>query len=124
MLEYQPKKDGRNSRRSSLLSKFNNHSCEFCGEDENVVLMYYPHHKKIRSLYSNLDTISFWKLENEIELLEERGYSTKAMHSKLHRSLAFPLFLLSMVLLSGVFTLGMQSKESNWTYVFLSLIHI
>ena len=51
MLDYQPKKDGRNGRRSSLLSKFNNYSCDFCGEDENVALMYYPHHKKIRSLY-------------------------------------------------------------------------
>ena len=28
--------------------------------------------KKIKSLYSNLDTISFWNLEKEIELLKER----------------------------------------------------
>ena len=63
--------------------------------------------KKIKSLYSNLDTISFWDIDNEIKLLEERGYSTKEMEAKLQRSLAFPFFLLSMVLLSGVFTLGM-----------------
>ena len=30
--------------------------------------------QKIKSLYSNLDTISFWSLENEIKLLKERGY--------------------------------------------------
>jgi len=78
--------------------------------------------KKIKSLYSNLDTISFWKLENEIKLLEDRGYSTKAMRSKLQRALAFPFFLLSMVLLSGVFTLGMQFKENNWTYIFIAII--
>jgi len=40
----------------------------------------------------------------------------------MHRSLAFPLFLLGMVLLSGVFTLGMTFKESNWSYVFLAII--
>ena len=78
--------------------------------------------KKIKSLYSNLDTVPFWNLDEEIKLLEDRGYSTNAMRSKLHRSFAFPFFLLSMVLLSGVFTLGMQFKENNWTYVFIAII--
>ena len=76
----------------------------------------------IKSLYSNLDTISFWNLNNEIKLLENRGYSTKGMRTMFHRALAFPFFLLSMLLLSGVFTLGMQFKESNWTYVFVAII--
>ena len=78
--------------------------------------------KKIKSLYANLDTVSFWNLENEIELLENRGYSTREMMTKWPRSLAFPLFLLSMVLLSGVFTLGKHSKENNLAYVFLAII--
>jgi lipopolysaccharide export system permease protein len=78
--------------------------------------------KKIKSLYSNLDTISFWNLEEEIELLEERGYSTREMETKLHRSLAFPFFLLSMLLLSGVFTLGTNIKENNSTYIFIAII--
>ena len=77
---------------------------------------------KIRSLYSNLDTISFWNLENEIQLLEDRGYSTREMRTKFQRSLAFPFFLLSMVLLSGVFTLGSRSKENNWAYIFIAII--
>ena len=78
--------------------------------------------KKIKSLYSNLDTISFWEIENQIKLLEERGYSTKEMKTKFQRSLAFPFFLLSMVLLSGVFVLGMKFKENNFTYVFIAII--
>jgi len=78
--------------------------------------------EKIKSLYSNLDTISFWSINNEIKLLEERGYSTKEMEAKLHRSYAFPFFLLSMLLLSSVFTLGVRSKENNWTYVFIAII--
>ena len=77
--------------------------------------------KKIKSLYSNLDTISFWDLEHEINLLKQRGYSTREMQVKLHRSLAFPFFLLSMLLLSSVFTLGTTFKENNWTYVFLTI---
>ena len=77
--------------------------------------------KKIKSLYSNLDTISFWNLQNEIKLLENRGYSTREMRSKLQQSLAFPFFLLSMIFLGGVITLGTQSKYSNWKYVFIAL---
>ena len=75
--------------------------------------------EKIKTLYANLDTVSFWKIENEMKLLEERGYSTKDMEAKLQRSFAFPFFLVSMVLLSGVFTLGMRFRENNGTYVFI-----
>ena len=78
--------------------------------------------KKIKSLYSNLDTISFWNIEDQIRLLEERGYSTREMETKLHRSLAFPFFLLSMLLLSGVFTLGANIKENNSTYIFVAIV--
>ena len=78
--------------------------------------------KKIKSLYSNLDTVSFWNLEREIKLLDERGYSTREMEIKFQRSLAYPFFLLSMILLSGVFTLGAKLSENNWTYVFIAII--
>ena len=57
-----------------------------------------------------------------MKLLEERGYSTKDMEAKLQRSFAFPFFLVSMVLLSGVFTLGMRFRENNGTYVFISIL--
>ena len=78
--------------------------------------------KKIKSLYSNLDTISFWNLDYEIKLLEQRGYSTKEMEAKLHRSFSYPFFLLSMVLLSAFFTLGTRFTENNWTYFFMAVI--
>ena len=78
--------------------------------------------KKLKSLYSNLDTVSFWSLEKEIKLLAERGYSTQELRTKFQRSLAFPFFLLSMVLLSSFFTLGIESQENNWNYVFIAII--
>ena len=78
--------------------------------------------KKIKTLYSNLNAISFWNIRNEIKLLEKRGYSTKEMETKLQKSLAFPFFLFAMVLLSGVFTLGIRFKENNLTYIILTII--
>ena len=44
------------------------------------------------------------------------------METKLHKSLSFPFFLLSMVFLSGVFTLGTPFKENNLTYIFITII--
>ena len=44
------------------------------------------------------------------------------MRARLQRSFAFPLFLVSMVLLAGVFTLGISIKESDWSYIFISII--
>ena len=78
--------------------------------------------KKITSLYSNLDTISFWNMKTEIMLLDKRGYSTRELRTKLHQSLAFPFFLVSMVLLGGLFTLGIRFKENNLTYIFIAII--
>ena len=92
------------------------------GDIENISYTSMYDIKKIKSLYSNLDTISFWSLENEIKLLEDRGYSTGEMRAKKQRAFAFPFFLLSMILLSGVFTLGIRFKENNWTYVFVAII--
>ena len=69
-----------------------------------------------------MDTISFWDIKNEIKLLEERGYSTRQMETKLHKSLSFPFFLLAMVLLSGVFTLGAEFRENNISYIFITII--
>ena len=66
--------------------------------------------------------MSFWNIKNEIELLENRGYSTNEMRSKMHQSIAFPFFLISMVFLSGVISLGFYLKDNNWNYVFISII--
>ena len=52
---------------------------------------------KINSLYSNLDTVSFWDIKKEIRILEERGYSTTDMKAKMQRSFAFPFFLLRWI---------------------------
>ena len=101
---------------------YNNEGEEVSKNIENFTYQSMYDIKKIKSLYSNLDTISFWSLKNEIKLLEERGYSTSEMEAKMQQSFAFPFFLLSMILLGGVFTLGMSFKENNWSYVFISII--
>ena len=77
---------------------------------------------KIKNLYSNIDTVSFWDLKSEIEVLQNRGYSTKKMRGKFQESISFPFLLVSMTLLAGVFTLGIRFKGNNWTYVYFSIL--
>ena len=77
---------------------------------------------RIRNLYSNIDTVSFWNLKGEIEVLQERGYSTKKMRGKFQESIAFPFLLISMSLLAGVFTLGIKFKGNNWAYVYFAIL--
>ena len=88
------------------VSIINSDSVTISKNIENISYISMYDIKKIKSLYSNLDTISFWKLEGEIKLLEQRGYSTKEIETKLHKSLAFPFFLLSMLLLSSFLTIS------------------
>ena len=93
--------------------------------DENIYNITYKSIydiNQIKSLYSNLDTVSFWNIKNEIKILENRGYSTNEMRSKFHQSIAFPFFLLSMIFLSGVISLGFYLKDNNWNYIFISII--
>ena len=44
------KKDGRNGRRNSLLHRFVNKSCQYCGESEQVALMFYPIIERLEAL--------------------------------------------------------------------------
>ena len=76
----------------------------------------------IQSLYSNLETISFWSLKNLIKVYELRGYSTKEVETKFQRSIAFPFFLLSMVLLAGTCMLGARFRGRYIGYILFSII--
>ena len=42
---------------------------------------------KIRTLYSNLDTVSFWGIKNQIQILKDRGYSTSEMQAKYQKTI-------------------------------------
>ena len=126
--DFKKRIEGKSADISSLSWKFKD--AKIISKDGEIILENVKNYsyksmydiKKIKSLYSNLDTISFWNLKDEIELLENRGYSSKEMQAKLMQSWSFPFFLLSMVLLSGVFTLGFGFKENNWTYIFVAII--
>jgi len=78
--------------------------------------------KKIGSLYKNLDTISFFELVNEYEILEERGYAKNILNEKLNLFFSLPVFLFLMVILASIFSIGSITKAQNLYYIFISII--
>ena len=78
--------------------------------------------KGIKHIYSNLETVSFWDLNNLMKLYQERGYSTKEIETEFQRATAFPFFLFSMVLLAGVSILGIKFRGGYMSYVFFAII--
>jgi lipopolysaccharide export system permease protein len=89
---------------------------------ENLIFHSTFNRDKLNSIYSNLDTISFYKLMTESEKLVARGYNSKLLKEKKHFYLSLPFFLVLMVLLSGIFTLNSNERRQNVHYVFLSII--
>jgi len=89
---------------------------------ENLIFYSTFNREKLNSIYSNLDTISLYKLMTESKELVARGYSSKLLKEKKHFYLSLPFFLVLMVLLSGIFTLNSDERKQNAYYVFLSIV--
>ena len=77
---------------------------------------------KINSIYSNLDTISFFKLLRNKNELTQRGYAPSLLEEKKQFYLSLPFFLVLMVFLAGIFTLNNNDKKQNSYYILLSII--
>ena len=77
---------------------------------------------KLNSIYSNLDTISFYKLIRNTDELIGKGYNPSLLKEKKHFYLSLPFFLVLMVCLAGIFTLNDNDKKQNTYYILLSII--
>tara|TARA_B100000401_G_scaffold366482_1_gene264704 strand:- start:31 stop:1119 length:1089 start_codon:yes stop_codon:yes gene_type:complete len=77
---------------------------------------------KIGSLYKNLDTISFFELIKDYEVLKDKGYSKTILNEKLNEFFSLPFFLFLMVILASIFSVGSITKSQNLYYIFISII--
>ena len=78
--------------------------------------------EKLNSIYSNLDTISFYKLIRNKDDLIRKGYNPSLLEEKKHFYLSLPFFLVLMVFLAGIFALNDNEKKQNTYYILLSII--
>tara|TARA_B100000700_G_C15008127_1_gene839607 strand:- start:1011 stop:2105 length:1095 start_codon:yes stop_codon:yes gene_type:complete len=78
--------------------------------------------EKLNSIYSNLDTISLYKLIRNTDELIKKGYNPSLLKEKKHFYLSLPFFLVLMVLLAGIFTLNDNERRQNTYYILLSIV--
>ena len=77
--------------------------------------------QSIKNIYANINTVSFWKIKDVIELYKKRGYSTAEYEGLFQKSLAFPFFLLSMVFLAAVGIFSTGYKGNFFYYITFSV---
>ena len=78
--------------------------------------------EKLNSIYSNLDTVSFFNLITNMESLINKGYNPTLLAEKKHFYLSLPFFLVLMVWLASMFTLNTNDRRQNTYYILLSII--
>ena len=106
--------------RDSTLTTFGEENLE----EKFETLIFYSNYdaEKLNSIYSNLDTISFYRLLTNSKELIDRGYNKDLLIEKKHFYLSLPFFLILMVCLSGIFTLNSNDKKQNTYYIVLSIM--
>ncbi len=77
--------------------------------------------KSIKNIYTNINTVSFWRIKDVIKLYKKRGYSTTEYEGLFQKSLAFPFFLLSMVFLAAVGISSTGYKGNFFYYITFSI---
>ena len=95
------------------------------GLSENVETLIFEstfNKAKLNSIYSNLDTLPFYKIITEIDDLVKKGYNIKLLEEKKHYYLSLPFFLVLMVCLASIFSLGSNDRRQNVYYIILSII--
>ena len=95
---------------------------ESAREDFDTMSFYSNFNKdRLNSIYSNLDTISFYKLMTEKDELVYKGYNSKLLEEKKHFYLSLPFFLVLMVCLALIFTLNSNERRQNAYYLIFSI---
>ena len=78
--------------------------------------------EKLNSIYSNLDTVSFFNLLANMDYLVSKGYNPMLLTEKKHFYLSLPFFLILMVCLASMFTLNSNKRKQNTYYILLSIL--
>ena len=77
--------------------------------------------EKIKSLYKNLNTVSFLDLIINYTKLNEKGYSKNLLNEKINKFASLPVFLFLMVILAAIFTIGSLKTKQNYYYVLIAI---
>ena len=77
---------------------------------------------ELKNLFTNVNTISFWEIIQNIKILNLRGYSGDELKVKYHQYLSLPFYLFSMIILATVFTIGSNKNYNNFIFIFFGIV--
>ena len=77
---------------------------------------------ELKEYFSSAATVSFWDISKSVEILNLRGYSADELKVKFHKYLSLPIYLFGMILLSTLFTIGINKEYNMFMYLFFGLI--
>lgn len=69
--------------------------------------------ERILEKFDEPRTMSFWRFPKFIQFLKESGFSASAHQMYWHELIAFPVFLIAMILISAVFALPPSSRQGK-----------
>lgn len=78
--------------------------------------------QKLENFFSNPDTYSVWNIQQNLEILKLRGYSSDDLIIKLNKYLSFPFLVFSTVILSTLFTIYQKKDYSNNFYALFGIV--
>jgi len=76
----------------------------------------------LKNYFTDVNTVSFWKMLNTIKTLNSRGYSAEELRVKFHKYLSLPFYLFGMILVSTTFTMGPNKQYNTFMYLFFGTI--
>ena len=76
----------------------------------------------LKNYFTDVNTVSFWKILKTIKTLNSRGYSAEELRIKYHKYLTLPFFLFAMILVSTTFTMGRNKQYNTFMYLFFGTI--
>jgi lipopolysaccharide export system permease protein len=68
---------------------------------------------ELQNIYKNVETTSLLDINKEMLILEDKGYSTTDLRIRFQKLMSFPIYLLSMSILSGLMIINL-GKTSNY----------
>ena len=78
--------------------------------------------EEIKNFFINSQVFSIWNITTELEKIKERGYYGQEIIITLNKYLSLPFFLFALTSLSTLFTLKMNIRFSNFSYIFICIL--
>jgi len=77
--------------------------------------------EKLKKFYLETYAFSVWNILSELKKINDRGYLGQDLIVKFNKFISLPFLLVLMVILSTIFTIQTNKKNSNFFYIFFGI---